>query len=310
MNVAVDLQKNKNDFFWRPSRIVSLWEMQEFLIDLWFEVFHLTGKFSAACEIEDAVSGNFQKLEVICAKWSAFFSLPETDFPKSIPLPISPDLNAAQVFEKVSNELMELGLAVAAESAQELAATIKTDSKITWQKLKPSIDEFMRNIRRELKSKRVIMISSSKVSYFDGFADSSSTIIKAAFPSAEYDLDEAAKCFAVERYTACVFHTMRALEPGLKALGAYLGLAVETNWNKALDQIEKEIRARSVRTHGVTWKNDEPFCTQAATHFRFVKNAWRNHTMHLEERYDEERAKKVLTSVTNFMSDIAGKLHE
>jgi hypothetical protein len=44
-----------------------------------------------------------------------------------------------------------------------------------------------------------------------------------AFPSAIDDSIEAGKCIALERYTAAVFHLMRVLEAGLKALAKALG---------------------------------------------------------------------------------------
>ena len=122
-------------------------------------------------------------------------------------------------------------------------------------------------------------------------------------------MGEAGKCFALARYTACVFHLMRILEAGLNALGDSLGLTVATNWNRAITDIETEIGARSYATHP-GWRTDEPFYSEAATHFRMVKNAWRNHTMHIKERYDEERARSVLNSVSDFMRHLAGRLHE
>jgi len=170
--------------------------------------------------------------------------------------------------------------------------------------------ELSRHLEYELYGKLLMILPSNKVGYFDGSKEVLSEEARNAFFSAEYEMDEAGKCFALARYTACVFHAMRALEPGLKALGADLDLSVETNWNKALDQIEKEIRSRSTKTHGPAWKDDEPFYAEAATHFRFIKNAWRNHTAHLKERYDEERAESVLRHVGEFLRDIANRLHE
>ena len=131
-----------------------------------------------------------------------------------------------------------------------------------------------------------------------------------AFPSIEPDLGEAAKCFALGRYTAAVFHGMRSLEAGLGALCKELGIDTQENWNKALNLIEAEIRSRSKATHGDDWKLDEQFFAEAATHFRFLKNAWRNHTMHLKEHYSEERALTVLSSVAGFMQHLSGRLAE
>jgi hypothetical protein len=56
---------------------------------------------------------------------------------------------------------------------------------------------------------------------------------------------EAGKCLALGNNTACVFHCMRIMEAALVPLGKALSVDPATNWNNALNQIEKEIRSRS-----------------------------------------------------------------
>ena len=46
----------------------------------------------------------------------------------------------------------------------------------------------------------------------------------ARFPNAIQDIDEAAKCFALSRYAACVFHCVQIIEHGLLPLGAFLSV--------------------------------------------------------------------------------------
>jgi hypothetical protein len=103
---------------------------------------------------------------------------------------------------------------------------------------------------------------------------------------------------------------MRILEAGLVQLGRALSIEPTTNWNNALNQIEKEIRARSMATHGPVCKKDEAFFAEAATHFRAVKNAWRNHTMHGREAFDEERSRVVFESTAALMRHLSEKLSE
>ena len=77
---------------------------------------------------------------------------------------------------------------------------------------------------------------------------------------------------------------MRALEPVLIALGAKFNVAVQENWNTALNAIETAVRDRDSKKKWPNWKDDEPFYMEACTHFFIIKNAWRNHTMHLRLR--------------------------
>ena len=133
-----------------------------------------------------------------------------------------------------------------------------------------------------------------------------------AFPSARHDITEAGRCLALRRSTACVLHLMRALEPGLASLAAALGVDhADAYWQNIIDRIEKEIRSRNKGTHGKKWKDeDEPFFSEAATHFRMIKNAWRNHAMHAKDKYTDEEAEKIYESVRSFMHHLSARLSE
>lgn len=128
-----------------------------------------------------------------------------------------------------------------------------------------------------------------------------------AFPTATFDISEASKCRAVGRWTACVMHLMRVLETGLSALSKHYGVETGSNWNQVLNQIEAKTREVSRSSHGA---EAEQWASEAATHLRFVKNAWRNHAMHHRQTYDEERAVAIFDSSRSFMRHLAEKLSE
>lgn len=127
------------------------------------------------------------------------------------------------------------------------------------------------------------------------------------FSSAEYDISEASKCMAFERWTACVMHLMRVLEVGLGSLAKSFDLDPNENWNTLLNQIEAKLKEVGKKTHGA---DEEQFAAEAATHFRSIKNAWRNHAMHARETYDEERAVAIYDSVRSFMRHLSTRLQE
>lgn len=131
--------------------------------------------------------------------------------------------------------------------------------------------------------------------------------VQDAFPSAAYDIVEAAKCRALSRWTACVMHLMRVLEVGLRALSQHYGIDASQNWNAILNQIESKSREVGKRTHG---EDGEKWAAEAAVHLRFIKNAWRNHAMHSLEKYDEERAVMIFDNTRLFMQHLSQKLTE
>lgn len=134
------------------------------------------------------------------------------------------------------------------------------------------------------------------------------------FPSTAEEIAEACRCFAFGRNTACIFHLMRVLELGLTPLGAIFGVSLaHTNWAPALDQIESSIRKMSNDpswTAQVDWRDQQEFYSQAASYFRVLKDAWRNHTAHARGRYDQSEAMDILVAVRGFMQKLATRLHE
>lgn len=172
------------------------------------------------------------------------------------------------------------------------------------------VQTIARTVEIELASRLCFVIPGDNARYYSDeplFGEK----VDASFPSASPEIAEAGKCLSLGRHTAAVFHLMRSLEIGLRALAKPFGLTLDqANWNQIIELIEKEIRSISSATHGANWKEDERFYSEAAAHFRILKNAWRNHAMHSQERYDEERALAVFNSTKNFMQHLAIRLQE
>lgn len=126
-----------------------------------------------------------------------------------------------------------------------------------------------------------------------------------AFPTASFDISEAGVCMALGRWTAAVMHLMRVMEVGLSALASHYSVSAEANWNQVLNQIEAKSREVTKRTHDSA---AEQWAAEAATHLRFVKNAWRNPAMHPHRSYDEAGAATVFENTKAFMQHLAEKL--
>lgn len=158
----------------------------------------------------------------------------------------------------------------------------------------------------ELDGRLLFTLAPKHANYFNQalpFGDA----VDGAFPSAEYDIVEAARCRSLGRWTAAVMHLMRVLEVGLAALAKHYGLDIVSNWNTALNQIEVKSREVGKKSHG---PEEEKWAAEAALHLRFIKNAWRNHAMHPLEKYDEERAVTIYDNTRSFMLHLAQRLSE
>lgn len=142
----------------------------------------------------------------------------------------------------------------------------------------------------------------------EAYLDDANVVDKAvskAFPSPVFELQEAAKCRAFERWTACAMHSMRALEPAINAFQNYLAVEKpKENWQQILDQIEASIRALGNKHQDHQWN------VEAASYFRVIKDAWRNHAMHGKDRYDKARASDIYEATTGFLRHLSSRLSE
>lgn len=129
------------------------------------------------------------------------------------------------------------------------------------------------------------------------------------FQSAATDIEEAAKCLALQRGTASVFHLMRVMEVGLKAVAAALGIPYAPSWESYLRQIQSEID-KPWKRKSKKWKEAERFFRDVLANLHAVKVAWRNPTMHIVNHYTPETAREVFDAVKGFMRHLATTLTE
>lgn len=130
-----------------------------------------------------------------------------------------------------------------------------------------------------------------------------------AFPDARRDIAAAGRCYALDEWTACVFHSMRALEFGLRWLADRAGLKPEEiageNWKNVIDRIEKKIREMEALPKSPTKSATVQFLSEAAAQFRWFKDAWRNDVAHANVHYDEREAAPLFLHVSDFFRSIS-----
>jgi hypothetical protein len=129
------------------------------------------------------------------------------------------------------------------------------------------------------------------------------------FPSTMPEIDEAMKCFAVGRYTACAFHLMRATEAGTKALGDAIGAKTRNNnWGDVFAEYDKQL-SLTPSSRPSYWTSHGEFLENIGANLRAVKTL-RNGVAHLDESYSEERAGKLLVMVPEFIRQLAEQMDE
>jgi hypothetical protein len=169
-------------------------------------------------------------------------------------------------------------------------------------------------VRAELKTKLFIFVPPHRSKFYDS-EDFLSDKIKQAFPGASKEIDSGCQCYAVGQYTAAVFHSMRAVEIGLRALAIALNVTFafpleQAEWAVILDQIEPKITEMKQRQKSAEKSNDLKFYSEAGMNFRYFKDGWRVHVAHAREKYDERQALEIITHCQSFFSTLAERLKE
>ena len=122
--------------------------------------------------------------------------------------------------------------------------------------------------------------------------------VEARFPTVAYDIDEAARCLALRRATAAVFHCLGVLEQGLRAHARWRGVLdppaqAGQRWQSILGDL---------RNHGC---DNEIFAAVDA-----VRRAWRGATLQVGPKYTEEEAERIVRLVEVFMRCLAARCDE
>ena len=191
-----------------------------------------------------------------------------------------------------------------------LQRAIEQDRIITVGEVKDFVAEFQGRFDDETRGKVFFaLMPTNNTLYEEPFRGWEQVIDK--FPSTSFDIEEASKCFALNRYTASVLHDMRILEVGLTAMkDALKAVPKSPNWNDVLIAIEEAII--NISKGGTLMSKDEKqFYTEAARHFFFVKDGLRNPATHkVSSRFDKERAERILEHVKELMTHLATRLSE
>jgi hypothetical protein len=168
--------------------------------------------------------------------------------------------------------------------------------------------------REELESKRFFVVPPLRYGLYED-SEPFGVEVHQNFPKARIDISEAAKCFALARWTACVFHLTRVLERGLVALAGATNASIDhknNNWNGIIQSIDaalKAARAPSSPSTPESKKLQEAY-ESASAHFYVIRGGWRNPTSHAETVYAEEEALRIYNSSRAFMQDLAKILRE
>lgn len=168
-------------------------------------------------------------------------------------------------------------------------------------------NELTRSILRELGSRYVLLVPSSRDKYYESYLSDKEKEISNKAPEIIEDITEAGNCFALGRYTACVFHLMRVMEKSIQYFGKKVKISlrkpiIDETWYKISIALKNRIDSLPEITPKKREIKDRYQATYA--HLDSVRIAWRNRTMHPKITYTQEEAKTLLSAVEIFIKDL------
>ena len=134
------------------------------------------------------------------------------------------------------------------------------------------------------------------------------------FPDTVMDVEEMGKCFALSRYSACVFHSLLIVECGLIELGKEIKVAdPKPGWDATCNKMRQLIGDgfKKYPDLRISFSDLEQINNCAQT----MKHAWRNKVSHaagklvvIRPDFAPDIAEQIMSSTLGFMQRLATDL--
>lgn len=235
------------------------------------------------------------------------------------------------VIDLLGKHTRQLQLKAAHKRAtKELPLALLVYGNPTWGRMRNEFQVFWEILQPELAERRGVCIEIAKAKHLDGLLGDPGAPIKQKkanpvwaqiwkqFPAAQADCEEAVYCYALERDTASVFHSMRVAEIGLRALARRMKIKLPKNKRLEWAQWQEILREMSAKTDLITRTAKAgpakdallEFYNGAIGQFYGFKDEFRNQVMHVRRTYDDFDSERALVRVRDFMEKLAGRINQ
>jgi hypothetical protein len=168
---------------------------------------------------------------------------------------------------------------------------------MTFANLRAALIEIQQRVWDEMAERTFFALSAEDSKFYDG--SQFPQVILDRFQEVTFDAEEAGKCLAFERPTACVYHLMRITEYGLREISKKLGMKDDRpNWEPVICKIEAELRKPYKDRE---FKGLSDFLANISAYLNAVKLAWRNRVMHVERKHTSEEAREIYNATVGLM---------
>ena len=181
--------------------------------------------------------------------------------------------------------------------------------------VKDKLDTIIDGVQENLGSRHFMYVPRDQAPYWENPELFGEDFLIGFPKAAVWEMKEAGNCYAVGRWTACVFHAMRVAEHGLRRLAKRLRVTISSkgkncpleygDWETVITQIRNKIKETRLLPRGPKRERALQFYSTAADHCEYMKDIWRNEASHARRVYTKAESRAALTRVSDFMKPLA-----
>jgi hypothetical protein len=185
--------------------------------------------------------------------------------------------------------LVSMELTASAIAAQRLMDALDSGPLPDTKRLESLLFDLLKRINDELRGKLFFLVPSSRARFYRLNETLLGRDLLDKLPSLNEEAFEAGNCFALGRFTACVFHLMRLMETIVYKFATKLDAPFkvgEDTWGPILERVKTKIEGMP---RGLI-KKKYSSCYKLLDGVR----EWRNDLIHRQQNYSEERARDLI----------------
>ena len=175
---------------------------------------------------------------------------------------------------------------------RRFAAAIDTE---TFSQLASRVYHLRERILDELAERAYFYVPQGD-SHFYGQLEPFGNEVATRFAHSSDEFQQAAKCLALQRSTACVFHLMRGMETAVKQLAGVLGVTIipATTWRQLTNNMDVKIQAMPNTTDAE--RERKRGWEDARVNLHHLGSVLRNNTMHPNVSHNQGEARHIFSA--------------
>jgi hypothetical protein len=207
-------------------------------------------------------------------------------------------------------DCFELGLKCSVAQIDRLLAA----PEVGPDQISEGLSELLSRLYDELRGQKFFAIEPNETQFYEDSLSQWGCVI-GRFSEVRDDVEEASKCFAFERYSACIFHLMRVTEAGVVALGRIVD---PKDYKPQFGSILRKLDTLS-KTKWQDWPDDarphKQLFVDVLPRLHAVKDSWRDKASHFDAHIiplgaisNRERALDIYNCTLSLMRLLAERL--